>query len=387
MKKNIPLKIVKKIENLLIKKSKRLHDPIFIGNEIKYLKNCIQSGFVSSVGNYVNKLEKKLCQVTGSKYSVATSSGTAALHLALHYLNIGRNDEVLLPSFTYVATGNSIKYCNATPNFLDIEKNNLGICPIKLQNYLKKIAIKRGNFTINKITKKKIKALIVVHVYGFPSKIDKIKKICKNYNIILIEDAAEAVGSKFKDQHVGTFGEIGILSFNGNKTITTGSGGAILCKTGKVYNSLKHLSTQAKLKKEFDHFHDKVGFNYRMNNLSAAVGFAQLENLSKIINAKRKNFKKYFHLLKDHSDYKIHKEPSATKSNYWLIVLKCKNTKLKKKLIKEFKARAIGIRFTWRPLHYLKIFNNCPRDNLKNSEDIFKRTLTLPSSPIISIKS
>lgn len=378
--------IVKKIENFLSKKNRRLHDPSFFGNEINYLKDCINTSFVSSVGKYVNKLESEICKLTKSRYSVATSSGTAALHLALKYYNVNSNDEILLPSFTYVATGNAIKYCNATPNFLDIEKESLGICPTKLNNYLKRISTKHGKFTYNKYTNKKIKALIVVHVYGFPSKINEILKICKKYNILLIEDAAEAVGTKYKDKHVGTFGDIGIISFNGNKTITTGSGGLILCKKNKIAKKIKHLSTQSKINKQFDHIHDEIGFNYRMNNLSAAVGCAQLENLTKIISAKRNNFKKYLKLLKNFNDVEIMREPNFAKSNYWLVILKCKNLKLKIYLIKKFKEKKIGIRFTWRPLHQLKIFKNCPKDNLKNSVDIFNSTLTLPSSPNISLK-
>ena len=214
-----------------------------------------------------------------------------------------------MPSFTYIATANAVKYCDASINFLDIENDQLGICPVKLEKYLQKISIKKGKYTYNKFNKKKIKAIIVVHVYGFPSKIIEIKKICKKYNIILIEDAAEAIGSKLKNKHLGVFGEIGILSFNGNKTVTAGSGGAIICNSKKIYDSIYHLSTQAKVKIRYDHIHDEIGYNYRMNNLSAAVGCAQIENLKKIISLKRKNFKKYFDIFKNTKNVEIVKEP------------------------------------------------------------------------------
>tara|TARA_B100001057_G_scaffold455782_1_gene502576 strand:+ start:102 stop:1271 length:1170 start_codon:yes stop_codon:yes gene_type:complete len=384
-KKNFDKEIFK-LEKIFYGKSKRLHDPIFFGNEIKYLTKCIKSSFVSSVGNYVSEFEKKISSITGAKYSVATSSGTAALHLALKYLKVDKNDEILMPSFTYVATANAVKYCDAAINFLDIENDQLGICPIKLEKYLQKISIKKGKYTYNKFNKKKIKAIIVVHVYGFPCKIIEIKKICKKYNIILIEDAAEAIGSRFKKKHLGVFGEIGILSFNGNKTVTAGSGGAIICNSKKIYDSIYHLSTQAKVKKRYDHIHDEVGYNYRMNNLSAAVGCAQIENLKKIISLKRKNFKKYFDIFKNTKNVEIVKEPKNCISNYWLIIIKFKEINDKKIFLKQLQKKNYGMRYTWRPLHLLKIFKGYNSDKLTNCESFFKHSLNLPSSPVLSFK-
>ena len=385
-KKNNFNKLISNFEKAFLNKNKRLHDPIFFGNEIKYLNQCIKSGFVSSVGNFVNIFEKKLCLFTKSKYSVAISTGTSALHLALNYFKIGKHDEVLLPSYTYVATANAIKYCNATPNFLDIETNNLGVCPTKLENYLFRITKKRGTKTFNKFTNKQIKALIVVHVYGFPCKILEIKKICKKYNLILIEDAAEAIGSFFKNKHLGTFGDVGILSFNGNKTITTGGGGAILVNDKKIAVKLKHLSTLAKLRKRNDHLHDHIGFNYRMINLSAAVGCAQMENLNKIIKAKRQNYKKYAKIFKNFDEIKILKEPKNSKTNYWLIIAFFKSKSLKNKFINILNKKGFSLRYTWRPLHSLKIFKNCPSDNMENSMNFFNKSVNLPSSPILNLK-
>ena len=378
--------ILNKLEKYLANKSKRLHDPIFFGNEIRYLNKCIETGFVSYVGKFVETFEKKLGNFTKSKFVVATSSGTAALHLILDYLNVGKNDEVLVPGYTYVATANAIKYCKATPNFVDIDTETLGVCPKKLENYLRKIIIKKKNKSFNKHTKKHIKAIIIVHVYGFSCKVNAIKKICKKYNIELIEDAAEAVGSFYKKKHLGTFGNFGILSFNGNKTITSGGGGAILVKSKTVAQKLKHASTHSKLKIKYDHFHDKIGFNYRMINLAAAVGCAQIENLKSILAAKLKIFKAYKNIFKNTKGITLIKAPKYCKSNYWLITVLFEDKKIREKFIRNLSKKGIGSRYTWRPLQSLKIFKDCPSDKLNVSKSIFERTLNLPSSPVLGIK-
>ena len=375
-----------KLNNIFKKKSKQLHTPIFFGNEIKYLKDCIDTGYVSYVGKFVNKFEKKLSNYTKSKFTVATSSGTAGLHLVLNYLSINNKHEVLLPSYTYVATANAIKYCGADPHFVDIETDTLGICPKKLESYLKTKTFKSGKKTINRTTKKEIKALILVHLYGFPGKVLEIKNICKKYNLYFIEDAAEAMGSFFKKKHLGTFGDFGILSFNGNKTITTGGGGAVLTKLKKHAKALKHLSTHAKKNVKFDHIHDKIGFNYRMINISAAVGCAQLENLNKIIASKRENFVFYKNFFKKYKNYRVLSEPKYSRCNYWLITLIFNNKRLKKLFLKELSKKGFGLRKTWRPLHTLKIFKNCQSDKLNNSEKIFDNSINLPSSPFLQLK-
>ena len=375
---------LKSFNKIFSSKSTRLHDPLFKGNEKKYLMDCINSSFVSYVGNYVSLFEKKLAQYTKSKYAVATSSGTSALHLILKYLKIGKNDEVLMPTSTYVATAAAVVYCNSTPNFVDIENQNLGVCPKKLNFYLKRITKKKGKFYYNKKSGKKIKALVVVHLYGFPSKILEIKKICKKFNIKIIEDAAEALGSFYKNKHLGTFSEAGILSFNGNKTITCGGGGAIITNNKRMAKKLKHLSVHAKKSGSDDHIHDDIGFNYRMTNLSAAVGCAQMENLKNILKAKRKNYETYKNLFKNEDDVEILKEPKNSKTNYWLIIGLVKKNNLKKKIIQFYKKKGYGFRSTWRPLHSLKIFRLYPRDNIENANLFFKRAINLPSSPIIN---
>ncbi len=375
------LNSLKKVFN---NKSARLHDPLFKGNEKKYLTNCIESSFVSYVGNYVSSFENKLAKYTKSKYAVATSSGTSALHLIMKYLEVGKNDEILMPTSTYVATASSVIYCNATPNFVDIENENLGICPKKLRLYLDRISKKKGKYSYNKKTGKKIKALIVVHLYGFPSKILEIKKICRIYNIKIIEDAAEALGSFYRKKHLGTFSDAGILSFNGNKTITCGGGGAIITNDKKMAKKLKHLSVHAKKSGSDDHVHDEIGFNYRMTNLSAAVGCAQMENLKKILKAKRKNYETYEKILQENKEISILKEPKQSKTNYWLIIGLVKNNKFKKKIINYYKSKGFGFRSTWRPLHTLKIFKSCPRDKINNANIFFNKAVNFPSSPIIN---
>ncbi len=378
------LEIYNPLKTILKNKSKGLHDPIFMGNEKKYLNNCISSGYVSSVGNFVNKFEKDVSKYTKSKFTTATNSGTSALHLILKYYNINSNDEVLLPSLTYVATINSILYCNSNPNFIDVNHNTMGVCPKKLERYLKKISVKRKSHYINKKTGKRLRALVVVHLYGFPCEILKIKKICKKYKIVLIEDAAEAFGTFYKKKHLGTFGDAGILSFNGNKPITAGSGGMILTNIKALAFKTKHLSTHAKKPSLKDHIHDQVGYNYRMTNLSAAVGCAQLENIKKILNAKKINFKKYDDKFSSNNYIKILKEPKYSKSNYWLITGLLKKKNDKKPLLIFLRKKGYICRSIWRPLHTLKIFKNFPHDSLDTTMDLYSRAINFPSSPSIS---
>lgn len=378
-------KIIKKFEIIFKKKDKSHHNPFFDKNEKKNLNKCIDTSYVSYVGNFVNKFENDISKFVKSRYAVATSSGTAALHLALKYYNLNSKHEVLVPSLTYVATVNAIRYLNSYPNFVDVDEENFGICPIKLEDYLKKTTKKIGGRLFNKKTKREIKALIAVHLYGFPCKIDLIKKICKKYKIILIEDAAESLGSFYKSQHTGTFGEIGVLSFNGNKTITCGGGGMIITNSKKISKKLKHLSTHAKVPNRLDHYHDEIGYNYRMTNLSAAVGCAQLDKIKKILKLKTKNFQWYENNFKKFKCIKILREQKYAKSNYWLIIGEFNNKSQRNYIFKSLRDRGFGVRLGWRPLHTLKIFKNFPRDNLKNTNKIFNHTITFPSSSKINL--
>lgn len=364
-------------------RSKQLHTPAFTNKEYKNLRLCIKSTYVSYVGNFVKKFEKKINKYTGSNFSVAVNSGTSALHLILNYLNVSKNNEILIPSLTYVATANAVRYCQAEVNFVDIETDTLGVCPKKLENYLRKITILKNGRTFNKKSGKEIKALIVVHLYGFPAKILELKKICQKYKLILIEDAAEALGSFYKKKHLGTIGDYGILSFNGNKIITTGGGGMILCKKKSQEKYFRHVSTHAKLNIKNDHIHDKVGFNYRMINLSAAVGCAQLDEIKNILKSKRYNFNFYQKIIKSSKYFEILKEPKNSKINFWLITALFKSKRDKDAFIKKMNSIGLGLRNIWRPLHTLKIYNNCQSDDLSNSKYIFERSLNLPSSPYL----
>ena len=388
MKNNILIKNILNSVKLAVKQnSKKLHEPLFKGNEKKYLKKCIETGYVSYIGKYVNTFERKISKYTGSKNAVALVNGTCALHILLKYFNVGINDEVILPSITFVATANSVAYCKALPHFVDIEKETLGICPEKLEEYLKKIAIKKKGYCINKKTGRKIRVLIAVHVFGVPCKILEIKKICKKYNIKLIEDAAGAMGSFLKGKHLGNFSQAGVISFNGNKTITCGGGAVIITENKKLASKIRHLSTTAKKKHPWEYIHDEIGYNYRMTNLNAAIGCAQLENINRIISAKRKNFFLYKRLFKKNKDVQIIQEPNYSKTNYWLITLIIKkNKKLKNQVLKKLNQSGFQGRSIWKPLHTLKIFEKCPRGKLKNTMEVYNRTINLPSSPILNYK-
>ena len=378
-------KIIDKFEIAFKKKDKSHHAPYFNQIEKDNLKKCIDTTYVSYVGDFVNEFERNISKFVGSKYAVATTSGTAALHLALRYYNINNNHEVLVPSLTYIATVNAIRYLNSSPNFVDIDNENLGICPFKLEKYLENSTKKINGKLLNKKTKKEIKALIAVHLYGFPCRIDLIKRICKKYKILLIEDAAESLGSFYKSRHTGTFGNIGILSFNGNKTITCGGGGMVITDSKKISQKLKHLSTHARLSSRVDHYHDEVGYNYRMTNLSAAVGCGQFKKISKILKSKIKNYYWYKENFKEFQSMKILKEPKNSKSNYWLIIGKFKTTAERNYIFKALKKKSYGVRLCWRPLHTLKIFKNFPRDDLKNTNKIYNKIITFPSSSRINL--
>ena len=374
--------LINLIKKIYFNKKQGLHDPLFSGKENFFLSDCINSGYVSSVGKYVKLFEKKISDYTGSNYSIATNSGTSALHLSLVSLGVNSNHEILLPSLTYIATANAVKYCGATPNFLDIEEENYGVCPKKLKKYLTKTTFKKKGKIYNKLSKKQIKALIIVHLYGISSKILELRDFCKKNKIFLIEDAAEAVGTFFQGKHLGTFGDLGILSFNGNKTITTGSGGMVITNNRKLARKIYHLSTQAKKNSKQEHYHDEVGFNYRMSNISAAIGCAQIDNIKQILRKKRRMHSRFTRFF-NNKVIEVIKEPQNCKSNYWLIIGLLKNFKQKNNLIKKLRDKGIVARSVWRPIHKLPIFQKCPKDNLNNSNKFFKKAISFPNGPKI----
>tara|TARA_B100000242_G_C43041732_1_gene486058 strand:+ start:1228 stop:2403 length:1176 start_codon:yes stop_codon:yes gene_type:complete len=379
--------IVKKIHKLIknninLKNKIFLHEPNIDKHDKKNLINCAKSSFVSTVGTYSNKFEKKLKKITGSKYIIPTVNGTSALHAILFSLKIDHNHEVIIPSLTFVGTANAIKYCGAEPNFVDVSKKTFGIDPVKLEKYLKAHCKIRNNICFNKKTKKKIKALICVHVFGHAAEILEIKNICKKYKLILIEDAAEAIGSYYKDKHLGIFGEYGMISFNGNKIVTTGGGGAILTNNKEIYLKLLKLITVNKEKHEFEYFYKSIGFNYKMPSINASLGLGQLNRIKQTIQKKRKIFMIYEKIFKNFKGVKILKEPINCKSNYWLntIILDKEYVKYKNKIIKKLIYNNFLCRPLWFPLHLSPHFKKSPRDKLDTTIDLYNRSINLPSS-------
>ena len=378
----LPNDIIKSIRKVVGKQKHHLHEPLFFGNEIKYLKETITTNLVSSVGPFVKKFEDQITKFTKSKYTISVVNGTEALHLSLVACGVKNNDEVLVPTITFVGTANAIVYSGAVPHFVDSEFETLGIDPLKLEKYLEKITIKKGKFYFNKKTKRKIKAIIPVHVFGNICQIDKILKIAKKYNLLVIEDAAEALGSFFKNKHAGTFGLVGCFSFNGNKIMTTGGGGAIITNNKLLAKKIKHLSTTAKIDHRWEYIHNAVGYNFRMPNLNAALGSAQIENLNKFLRSKRKLFLRYCKEFLKANDVRLITNPEFSKSNNWLNTIFIKNSSIKKRneILTLAQKNQIFLRPVWKPLHQLKHFRHMPKMNLENAKRIYISCINLPSS-------
>jgi perosamine synthetase len=374
--------IVDIIKKILGKGHHSLHEPYFCGNEWKYVKKTLDENYVSSIGSFVNKFEDQIKRFAKSKYAIPVVNGTEALHLSLVACGVKNNDEVLVPTITFVGTANAIVYSGGIPHFVDSEFETLGIDPLKLEKYLEEITIKKGKFYFNKKTKRRIKAIIPVHVFGNICKIDKLLKIAKKYNLVVIEDAAEALGSFFKNKHAGTFGLVGCFSFNGNKIITTGGGGAIITNNKLLAKKIKHLSTTAKINHRWEYIHDEVGYNFRMPNLNAALGSAQIENLNRFLRSKRKLFLRYCKEFSKINNVRLIKNPQFSKSNNWLNTIFINNCSIKKRdhLLSLVHANKIFLRPVWRPLHKLKHFKSMPKMTMKNSEKIYTSCVNLPSS-------
>jgi perosamine synthetase len=374
--------IVKILNKILGKGRQSLHEPYFCGNEWKYVKRTIDENYVSSIGSFVNKFEDQIKNFTKSKYAIPLVNGTSALHLSLIACGVKVNDEVLVPTITFVGTANAIIYCGAVPHFVDSELKTLGIDPKKLEKYLETIVIKKGNFFFNKKTKRRIKAIMPVHVFGNICQVDKILKIARKYNLVVIEDAAEAMGSFFKNKHAGTFGLVGCFSFNGNKILTTGGGGAVITNNKLLAKKIKHLSTTAKINHHWEYIHDSVGYNFRMPNLNAALGSAQIENLNKFLKSKKKLFLRYSKEFLKVNEVRLINNPEFSKSNNWLNTIFIKNSSLKKRnrILSLAQKNQILLRPVWKPLHTLKYLNKMPRMNLDSAMIIYKSCINLPSS-------
>ncbi|MDA9676248.1 LegC family aminotransferase [Pseudomonadota bacterium] len=359
-----------------------LHEPRFIGLEKEFLNQTVDSTFVSSVGEYVDQFENNISSFTQSSHAIAVMNGTAALHLSMLLAGVKPGDFVITQALTFVATCNAISYCNAEPILIDVDKNTLGLCPVALESWLEENATfdKKGS-CILKQTKRSIKACIPMHTFGHPAEIDSIIRICKKWKISVIEDAAESLGSLYKNIHTGTFGLMGTLSFNGNKIITTGGGGAILCNE-ETYFRGKHLSTTAKVPSEVDFFHDQIGFNYRLPNLNAALGCAQLESLDFFLKKKRNLAMEYQQLFKD-SDFYFFVEPKNCRSNYWLNTILCQDKIHRDEFLNNMNNKKIMTRPIWTPMNKLPMFSNAINDGLENTAWIEDRVVNIPSSVTI----
>jgi len=356
-----------------------LHAPRFIGNEKKYLNRCIDSTFVSSVGEFVDDFEDRLSVYTGSKYAVATTNGTSALHIALLLANVKSDDEVITQPVTFVATCNAINYCGARPIFIDVGRETMGMSPKSLTKFLDLNTSIKNGFCVNNKTGKIIKACIPVHTFGHPCEIDEIRTICDKNNIFLIEDAAESLGSLFKNKHTGRFGKIGVLSFNGNKIITAGGGGCIITDDEKLAIKAKHLTTTAKLDHNWDYYHDDVGYNYRLPNLNAALICAQMENLEEFLLFKRK-LSKVYKLFFNNYDCQFFEEPKNSKSNYWLNSIILKNKTERDLLLEKTNKCGIMTRPIWTLMNRLPSYRDCEVFEINNAEWLFERVVSLPSS-------
>ena len=379
---NIHQQIIKKVRQVTGDGKVFLHEPVFWGDEKKNLVNCVNTTFVSSVGKYVDIFEKKLKNYTKSKYVLVTNSGTSALHICCIVSGIKKNDEVLLPTFNFVASSNVLMYLGAVPHYVDVDENSLGIDIPKLDNYLKKISVKKGKYIYNKKTKRRIIAIFPTHIFGHPGNIDSILKLAKKYNLNLVEDASESIGSFYKKKHLGTFGKAGALSFNGNKTITTGSGGAILLKKFNDYTLAKKLINICKT----DHFwkleYNGLGYNYRMSNIQASLGCSQIKNLEKIISKKYLLLEKYKKIFKKFSYLKVFEHFYPARPNYWLhtIILNKNLGSIRDKILNKANKQKLMLRPAWKLMHSLPHLRKFPRMDVKNSVSLEKRLINLPSS-------
>jgi perosamine synthetase len=363
-----------------------LHEPLFAGNEWKYVKDCIDTGWVSTAGEYVGRFESMLAEYTGAKHAIAAVNGTAALHICLLLAGVRPDDEVLIPSLTFIATANAVSYCAAIPHFVDSEESTLGLDPAALGVYLERIAELRGGECINRASGRVIRAVMPMHTFGHPVDLDPLVEVCKRFHIALIEDAAESLGSRYKGVHTGNRGVVAGLSFNGNKTVTTGGGGAIIVNDDAVALRAKHLTTTARIPRGYEFIHDEVGFNYRLPNLNAALGVAQLEELPDFVARKRRLAERYAQVFGDVPGIRFFKEASFAQSNYWLnaLLLDKADVAGRNALLDFLNANGIGARPVWNLLHELPVYAACPHAELPVAQQLAARIINIPSSVFLS---
>ncbi len=357
-----------------------LHAPLFIGNEKKYLAECIDTTFVSSVGKFVDRFEELVACYTGSKRAVVCVSGTNALHMGMLLVGVERDDEVLTQALTFIATCNAISYIGAHPVFLDVDRDTLGLSPLAVKRWLSTHAEVRDGQCYNKKTGRRIKACVPMHTFGHPMKIDELSAVCNEYHIELVEDAAESIGSFYKGRHTGTFGRVGAISFNGNKTITTGGGGMLLFQDEELGRLAKHLTTQAKVPHRWAFVHDHIGYNYRMPNINAALGCAQMENLDRYVSNKRETAERYREFFSHIPDVEFVVEPANSRSNYWLNAVLLKDRRAQQSFLEYTNDHGVMTRPVWELMNRLEMFRGCETDGLENTVWLEERIVNIPSS-------
>jgi len=381
----LPGVITEAIADVVGSRAVALHEPSFVGREWDYLKECLDSTFVSSVGKFVDRFEGDLAAFTGAKRVVAVVNGTAALHVALLLADVAPGDEVLVPALTFVATANAVAYCRATPHFVDSETRTLGLDALALREHLRATTEQHNGHCVNRATGRVIRAMVPMHAFGHPCDIEAVLGVASDFGIALVEDAAESLGSYVGARHTGTFGLLGVLSFNGNKTITTGGGGAILTNDEALATRAKHLTTTAKKQDRWEFFHDEVGYNYRMPNLNAALGCAQLEQLPVFLENKRRLYEAYARRFEGMVGVELVREPSGCTSNYWLqtLLLKEEQVKLRDAVLEATNDAGYMTRPAWTLMHHLPAYTECPRATLPVAESIVKRLINIPSNVLL----
>ena len=361
-----------------------LHEPTFSGSELAYVSETINSTYVSSVGKFVDEFELKVQKYTGSAKAVATVNGTAALHAAMHIIGVRTGDFVITQALTFVATCNALYHMGAEPILLDVSKKSLSLSPLALEEFLNEFAELRKEGCFHKDSQRRISAVVPMHTFGHPAELDELLAVCAKWNLPLVEDAAESLGSFYKGRHTGTIGSLGVISFNGNKIITTGGGGMVLCQSGELGDKVKHITTTAKVSHPYEFYHDESGFNYRLPNLNSALGCAQMESLTQFLATKRELASKYQNFFVN-SGYEFVMEPDYAKSNYWLNAVICPDVESRNSLLQSTNQSGVMTRPVWQLMHRLPMFKNAIRDDLITSKCLEKHLVNLPSSPSLRL--
>lgn len=370
-------------------KTAALHEPWFHGREWDYVKECLDTGWVSSAGKYVDTFEAKLADQTGAAHVIAVINGTAALHICLQLVGVQPGDEVLVPALTFIATANAVSHCGATPHFVDSAQDTLGVDPARLADYLQEMTQVKNGVAFNRKTGRPVRALVPMHTFGHPVDMDAVNEVSAQFSLAVVEDAAESLGSLYKGRSTGMLGRVAALSFNGNKIVTTGGGGAVITNDPELGRRARHLTTTARVPHRWSFIHDEVGYNYRLPNINAALGCAQLETLPESLRLKRALAERYRKSFSDVAGVSFFVEPRFARSNYWLnaVLLDTHAADRRDELLDVLNADGIRARPTWTLMHRLPMYRDCPRMPLDTAEDIERRLINLPSSAQLGMES